>query len=441
MALDWSFNFKAKCLSGCVRYEIVPHGVQELRLDVKHQTVLRVTVAKMKEGVSERHAIYQPTTWTVECGRENDLGDALVIAIGKGRQVVKVCYATTKKSTALQWCQASRTQFVYSFSANIRSREFFPCQDTPAVKMPFTAIVRTPRRNDRVLMSATRVREHMTSAGLRTVFTQPKPVPAYLVGVAVGPWELQRVGRACVWGIRKYGMDTTCRALLNIDEDLALAETLVGPLPWPTLEYLHLPTSKDHGFEYPGLTILSQTVDPYPNRRQLALHELSHQWFGNHVTPARWCDFWLSEGLATFLERKIAANFGKDGKSRVRKNTAKRFLFLKRTINKLQRSGRGREACLCCKVLDQSDPEKVLSESDYLIPYEKGYLLLCQLSNLVGETRLWGFLRRYLKAFGGRCASSEDFAVLWQKVFPKKRVDWHRWLHCSTIPGGPHHLL
>jgi aminopeptidase N len=38
----------------------------------------------------------------------------------------------------------------------------------------------------------------------------------------------------------------------------------------------------------------------------MVLHELAHGWFGNSVTCKNWQDFWLNEGLAVFIERKMA---------------------------------------------------------------------------------------------------------------------------------------
>jgi aminopeptidase N len=52
-------------------------------------------------------------------------------------------------------------------------------------------------------------------------------------------------------------------------------------------------------------TLLSQSyfaqLTDHPDDSWLLAHELAHQWWGIAVTCADWSDFWLNEGIATFM--------------------------------------------------------------------------------------------------------------------------------------------
>lgn len=59
-------------------------------------------------------------------------------------------------------------------------------------------------------------------------------------------------------------------------------------------------TNEVAGMENPYLTIVQST------KPSMVLHELAHSWFGNSVTCATWPAYWLNEGLAVFVERKMS---------------------------------------------------------------------------------------------------------------------------------------
>ena len=50
-----------------------------------------------------------------------------------------------------------------------------------------------------------------------------------------------------------------------------------------------------------------------PRWRNVIVHEIAHQWFGNAVTESDWDHVWLSEGFATyFTQLFIEHAYGRD---------------------------------------------------------------------------------------------------------------------------------
>jgi aminopeptidase N len=69
-----------------------------------------------------------------------------------------------------------------------------------------------------------------------------------------------------------------------------------GPYPWPDEKFGHALCPVGGGMEHQTMTSLGY-LDTW-----LVAHELTHQWFGDHITCASWQDIWVNEGFASYGE-------------------------------------------------------------------------------------------------------------------------------------------
>lgn len=78
--------------------------------------------------------------------------------------------------------------FRFSQCQAIHARSMLPCQDTPSVKAPWKAQIRSPLR---VLTSGQQLSSHIHSDNTTTyTSSQPVPVPSYLITLAAGGTSL-----------------------------------------------------------------------------------------------------------------------------------------------------------------------------------------------------------------------------------------------------------
>jgi aminopeptidase N len=190
----------------------------------------------------------------------------------------------------------------------------FPCNDHPSDKAMFTIRVTAP---DGYTAVANGLPTRADRAGRATTWTYRTrhPMATELAQVSIGrSTVLHRTGphglpvRDVVPAKDRTKLE---RWLQKTPDQIAWMESKVGRYPFET--YGLLMADADTGFELETQTLSLFEKDlftepAYPEWYvdSIMVHELSHQWFGDSVSPRTWSDLWLNEGHATWYEALYA---------------------------------------------------------------------------------------------------------------------------------------
>ncbi|MEU7058765.1 M1 family metallopeptidase [Streptomyces sp. NPDC046197] len=190
----------------------------------------------------------------------------------------------------------------------------FPCNDHPSDKAMFTIRVTAP---DGYTAVANGLPTGVHSDGRSTTWTYRTlhPMATELAQVSIGrSTVLHRTGPHHL-PVRDV-VPTQDRQVLEpwlakTPQQIAWMENKVGRYPFET--YGLLMASATTGFELETQTLSLFEKDLFTDRaypkwyvESIMVHELSHQWFGDSVSPRTWSDLWLNEGHATWYEALYA---------------------------------------------------------------------------------------------------------------------------------------
>jgi aminopeptidase N len=140
-------------------------------------------------------------------------------------------------------------------------------------------------------------------AGTRTFhWHQAEPIATYLVAFAVDRFDRIDAtgpnGLPVTYWVRPADRPAMEPLLNQVPDVLAWLSARLGPYPFSSAGVVIVPDAS--GLETQSMV----TLGPITGRDALPVlvHELSHQWFGDTVTPLTWRDVWLSEGFATYVQ-------------------------------------------------------------------------------------------------------------------------------------------
>jgi aminopeptidase N len=128
----------------------------------------------------------------------------------------------------------------------------------------------------------------------------PEPASSYLITLAIGKYTQTKDTGPHGLPISYWtptDKPSVLRTVRYAPQAVRYLERFVGRYPFPTLGVLVVPSSS--AMETQSMVTLGDTT--YTLSRDVVVHEIAHQWYGDTVSPDDWSDLWMNEGMATYL--------------------------------------------------------------------------------------------------------------------------------------------
>ena len=426
--LDLDVDFEAKVLRGTATldFERIDRAATELVLDTKGLTILNIA---FPDGDPS-----QPVSFDFDAQTPDPvLGARLSIPLLPNTDRVEITYETSPEAEGLQWLSpaqtAGKTQpYLFSQAQALNARTMAPVQDTPAVRMTYSAKLRVP---DGILplMSAEQGGQDADGA---YVFNMPQPIPSYLLAIAAGDIKFKAINDHIGVYAEEYILDASAEEFAETPDMEAANEALYGPYRWGRYDLIVLPPSFPFGgMENPRLSFMTPTlIAGDKSLTNVVAHELAHSWSGNLVTNSNWRDSWLNEGFTSYVENRVMEALY--GERRAVMEQALALDDLKRDLAELD------PALTQLKLNeDLAHPDDAFTQ----VAYVKGQFFLMFLEERFGREKFDPFLKAYFNDFAFESITTEDFVTYLHEHLHNDnpealtRAELDEWIYGQGLPA------
>lgn len=423
--LDIKVDFERKVINGSVLHEIQNlSGADQMVFDIKDLDIQKVVLDEKEE-----------TTFNI--GEKDELlGSPLNVDIKKETKKVRIYFETSPDAAALQWLNPQQTAgkihpYLFTQGQAILTRTWIPCQDTPGIRITYSADVQVPVELMAV-MSADNATEKSES-GLY-YFEMKNPIPSYLIALAVGDLEFASLGSRTGVFTEPSMIEKCVYEFVDVEAMVEAAEELYGDYKWGRYDIIVLPPSFPFGgMENPKLTFATPTILAGDRSLvSLIAHELAHSWSGNLVTNATWDDFWLNEGFTVYFENRIMEQvYGKEYADMLMEIEYQGLEYENDDIL----NGKYPEDTHLKLDLQGRDPDEGMTA----IAYVKGALFLKTLEEEVGRQKFDAFIQKYFTDHEFEVMTTEKFiAYLEKNLLEPNKVEFNvdEWVYEKGIPDN-----
>ncbi|MBR0559121.1 M1 family aminopeptidase [Neokomagataea anthophila] len=233
------------------------------------------------------------------------------------------------------------------------------------------------------------------------LWKSPRPYSAYLYGFAIGHFAsvTNQVGLTKLTYLSDIAeAEELKRRLASTNEMVHFLSEKAG-IPLPVAEYSQLLVKGDEAQEAATYSVIGMdelpTTNNDPAQDWVIIHELTHQWWGNLITCATLQDFWLNEGITTFITAVWKEHLYGQAAYNAELNLARQRLE---------------------KARNKGFDKPLAWNGDYptlgirrAVQYSKGALFMDYLRTTLGDTAFWSGIRRYTRAHAGGTVTSIDF--------------------------------
>jgi aminopeptidase N len=326
-------------------------------------------------------------------------------------------------SFGIGWSESPTGQ-IYIVAEPDGARTWFPNNDHPTDKATFEFRVTVPS-NLTVAANGTLVETFASGDESTWVWEMSDPMAPYLAMLVIGDYEIvedQAASDAAGVTVRNVLPPDLAGALpapvALQGEMIAAFSDLFGPYPFDAYG-LAVVDGFQAALENQSLSIFGRDL----LIERIVAHELAHQWFGDHVSPARWQDVWLNEGFASYGEwlwaEQQAGFTAVDAAIRAERDDFAAFVAADPTSYR---------------------PPGVPPADDLFNPfvYRVGAMTLHALRIETGDEAFFEILRTYVDRHGGAAATTDDFVAVAEEITELDLSElFEAWLFGDTIPEFP----